>query len=837
MGTAPARFDDEPRAAWSVLRDEWRAEWSEISKARGAPGPLGEWFGWVSKLTTVVVTDVVLQSAADVELLVELVLAPARRHGGLVVVVADAALEDLDEAAFTEEGFGFPYSLERLRWLAASGRLMSGPRASFAPPVQALDAEQQAAVDAPDGVTQIIAPAGSGKSTVLVQRVLELRRRGTPANRILALTFNKDAAADLARRLADVGAGDVHARTFHSFGLQVIRDAGLVTRSTKFDPLSAQQLRRLSSLAKKHVGEAGVWLDPGDASARISEIKLRRRLLPDEFRASLPDDADGEQLTIAAFYELYEETLAELGRRDFDDMVFRAVRTLVDDPELRAAWQGRVDRVLVDEYQDIEPTQELLVRIIAAPQDDLFCVGDDDQTLYAFRRASVARILDFNEHYPSRHLVMLRTNYRCPGRIVAPSAELVGCNRVRFPKTIEAAADSRELGEVALMPVDRVNDAAAQIAASLTDAARGDVAILARVTSALRPIALAAAELGIKLAGPAQLFDVVGARRAVMAHLELLEQPREATADLVLEIGRTPARGINATAARTIAERLQDGASFEDAFVGAGRTPAKQLDAGALFTRLAELEDASDVVAALRDIGAIDRWYERADQYQSEQDSLELEELEALTVEARGVTAAVLLRRLRRQTEALAAVRDLEHGIELATIHRSKGREWPRVVLFACDEGTLPSALAMKASADEIRRGEGLEAERRLAYVAFTRAGARLEIFHDIRRPSRFLEEAGLRRRAPSKASSPAPRPRRARTTPTAVPPPHDPAKTIGPPASLEASPTPTPAETSPPEYEWLPGHLQQPSRRPPLPSAKPQPPARERWWRRRGKG
>jgi superfamily I DNA/RNA helicase len=148
----------------------------------------------------------------------------------------------------------------------------------------------------------------------------------------------------------------------------------------------------------------------------ISDCKLGLLLGPTEvdtrWRAGSP-----EQRTVAALYHLYEARLAERGWRDFDDLVYLAVRLLRTDAGARGRWQGRFTSVLVDEFQDIEPAQELMVRIAAAPQDSLLTVGDEDQTLYAWRRASVERIVAFDQAFPALARVALETNYRCPPRL------------------------------------------------------------------------------------------------------------------------------------------------------------------------------------------------------------------------------------------------------------------------------------------------------------------------------------------------------------------------------------------------------------------------------------
>jgi superfamily I DNA/RNA helicase len=288
-------------------------------------------------------------------------------------------------------------------------------------------------VNAHTGVVQVIAPAGSGKTAVLIARVCELLRRRVPAAEILCTTFNRDARVELEQRLSAAGVRSVAARTFHSIGWWLMREEGLARRNGVRDP-SFNQWRRLCALALR---ETGRWIDPADARATIGSIKLGLLATPREFAQQSDRHPDGE--TLALIYELYERQLAEAQLHDFDDLVLCAVRALREDGELRRRWQRRFSQVLVDEYQDIEPAQELLVRILAAPGDGFFCVGDEDQTLYGWRRASVRRIIELELAYPGLERISLVHNYRCPSDIVEASRRLIEHNEIRFPKRMHAA--------------------------------------------------------------------------------------------------------------------------------------------------------------------------------------------------------------------------------------------------------------------------------------------------------------------------------------------------------------------------------------------------------------
>jgi superfamily I DNA/RNA helicase len=342
------------------------------------------------------------------------------------------------------------------------------------------------------GVVQLIAPAGSGKTAVLVERVRELRRRGVPAGAIACVTFNRAAKTELGERLVAGGVGDVRALTFHGLGVMILKRAKIAREHIGEPTLG--QWRRLAALAKRAAGDDGVWLDPGHAKACLSDIKLGLLMNAAEYAASV----DGGAQAMAALYAAYEELQREEDGMDFDDLILGSLQLLRDDRRQRERWKQQWECLLVDEYQDIEPAQELLLRILAAPHDQLFCVGDEDQTLYAFRRASVERIICLDMLYPALQRIALEINYRCPAAVVTASARLIAHNSVRFPKRIDVAPGRADPGTITLLAIKIQIDAAADVARTLGGARRGEIVVLARTTNALRPVALACADAGAR---------------------------------------------------------------------------------------------------------------------------------------------------------------------------------------------------------------------------------------------------------------------------------------------------------------------------------------------------
>ncbi|MDA0170074.1 ATP-dependent helicase [Solirubrobacter taibaiensis] len=706
------------------------------------------------------VRGVRLRTLDDLTALHGYVLEPMWRCGGKLLVEADRKLTELDPADFVDPVFEHAYTLERALYAA---RQIWRPAPEPAPShedIPGLDAEQLRAVRARTGTLQIIAPAGSGKTTVLIQRIRELLRRGVPADRILATTFNRDAGAELAQRLQLAGVRGVEARTFHSLGLWILTSEGLARNGVR--QLSLGQWKRLCTLASR---DTGTWVDPADARAAISDIKLGQLRSVSEFV--------GDE-TIARIYARYE---AEKDFDDFDDLVLRAVRALRADAALRTRWQARFAHVLVDEYQDIEPAQELLIRILAAPQDALLAVGDDDQTLYGFRRASVRRMLELDRAYPGLERISLAHNYRCPPAVVEASRALIDHNAVRFPKRIEPAP-GRTGRRIELHEPATAVAGAARIASVLAQKQRGEVVVLARTSNLLRTVALACADAEVAISAPPGVFEPSGARMALEAHLRLCAEPGQARPADVAAVFRTPNRGLPYETDAQTAELLAAGLTFTRALAALradDRQRGKLDEAGRALDALGAITNAQRFIRYLRHRGGLDAHFEEHEAVFGGTEQIELEVLDQAEAEAEGLTVTDYLNLLERRTDALLSVRDDEHGIELTTIHRAKGRQWPRVELFACEEGQLPHRRALDVTPEQRAAGEGAEAERRLAYVAFTRAQERLSITSSVTAASRFLSEAGLTPQRPYEppkprpAPAPVPRPAKVQAAPKTV--------------------------------------------------------------------
>ena len=524
--------------------------------------------------------------------------------------------------------------------------------------------DQRAAATAPAGPILCIAPAGSGKTTTLIARIAWLVDGGADPAGITAIAFNKRAADELEGRLAatlrPLGRGRVRVRTFHALGREILREAGLPV-----EPLvdRAGLLRRLWPAA------------PAAGLRRLDTVISRLKL---DLRATAADVAgDPEAGPLARAYMTYEAALSETGGLDFDDLVARSLALVESDLAVQAVWRSRCAHLLVDEAQDLDRSQLDLALALAAPEDRIFFVGDDDQSIYGWRLADVRRVLALAGRLPGLRHVALTVNYRCPGPVVERAVRLVAHNRERFPKVVRAAQPTA--GRLILAPLQpEPAERARRILGSwpADDAPR---AVLARTNRELQPAAVAALEAG-------RPFRAPGVRLIVESALvdELLDRlERETpTATLLVRLGRL--RGI-----------VDDEARREETRAPADDDPDEPT--------------ASEVAAALLGWAAGFRT---------------LDELRSAIEERRN---------------ALAALRHDDAPLSLATAHGTKGLEFDDVAVIDMDVAAFPSARAL---AEALEPERALEEERRLAYVAWTRARQSLLLAYDPAAPSPFLLEA-----------------------------------------------------------------------------------------------
>jgi DNA helicase II / ATP-dependent DNA helicase PcrA len=630
--------------------------------------------------------------------------------------------------------------------------------------LQGLNDRQREAVVYGDGPLVVFAGAGSGKTRVITHRVAHLvaERRVKPW-RILAVTFTNKAAAEMRERLQllvpDGGARDLWVGTFHATCARLLRRYG--------EPIG--------------VRKDFVIYDDADQRSMITRIlrdlNLDERRYPPRMLASIINRAKNEAVSADEFaqepdheqivkdvYASYEQRMSASSALDFGDLIFRLVHGMRQEPALLAELQSRFDHLLVDEYQDTNRVQYLLLRAFADQHRNLCVVGDDDQSIYRFRGADRRNILEFSQQFPGAHVVKLEQNYRSTQRILRVANSVVRNNLAREPKTLWT--DNEEGSKVALLRCSDERDEAAlviklaQMLLENGNYARRDLALLYRTHAQSRVFeeALRFANMPYRVVGGLRFYDRAEVKD-LLAYLRVVHNPDDDVS--LLRIINTPARGIGKT---TIERLLEDasrhGGSVWKALHAAGQDPAH--NAGArkslekfrgLMVALRELSaDGAGPATLAREVLARTGYVQSLQAEDSVEADARIENLNEVLGsmveferEAEEPTVARFLELVTLQTDADRGD-DSKDSVTLMTVHAAKGLEFPVVMVAGLEEETFPHK-----GLGEDDEPEDLEEERRLAYVAFTRARQRLflsyaearRVYGELRyrRRSRFLDE------------------------------------------------------------------------------------------------
>jgi DNA helicase II / ATP-dependent DNA helicase PcrA len=601
-----------------------------------------------------------------------------------------------------------------------------------------LAADQLAAVRHRRGGARVIAPAGSGKTRVLTERLRHLvtDRRVHPGL-VTALAFNTKAAEQMRSRCADLlGSRGPHIRTLNSVGLWICNEYGRPVRTID-EPQVRDLLQRLFDIRRQ--ANTDTVLPYIDA---LSAIRLG--LAPPKRVEEVISDAVG----IAEGFDRYRSVLADANVVDFDEQIYRAIEILVTDPDARAACQAQCRLLLVDEFQDLNPAHMLLIRLLSAPTYDCFGVGDDDQVIYGYSGATPEFLIDFSTYFPGAGHHALEVNYRCPPAIVKAATELLSYNRDRLQKSIRAASGSADppissdasSGSGSLLVLGEPGPALTGRVIQLVEAWRDDgvaweqMVVLARVNSALLPVQVACVEAGIPCSAPldAKVLGRTGLRTA-LAYLRIGLDPQHISAGDLEQTIRRPSRGVYQKVVEMLTKRAMTSSTDVRRLASrlSGRDVPKLLSYADDLDAVVEacrVSTAAAVRAIREEVGlgetmdVLDGSRREADRSTHTDDLLALEAVAVLHPDA--ATFEPWLR------ETLASRHLQRDVVLLSTIHRIKGREWDHVIVFGASNGLLPHRL----SNDE-------EGERRVFHVAITRARRQAVILSDSEAPSAFLAE------------------------------------------------------------------------------------------------
>jgi len=628
-----------------------------------------------------------------------------------------------------------------------------------------LNAPQRDAVLHEGGPLLVLAGAGSGKTRVIIFRIARLLRDGVPAERILGMTFTNKAAREMRERLMLLAGRDgrgVTLSTFHSLGLSILKEehaaAGLRSGFCIYD--TSDQLSLVRELMRQ-VKVADRRLDAPRVLDLILKTKRERKK-----EVSL-DWGDDYELAAYDLYPRYCEQMRAFNAIDFDDLLLRAQDVLAD-PDIRQRWSEKYEQILVDEYQDTSPDQLELVQVLAGTERNVCVVGDDDQSIYAWRGASAENILVFGRHFKGAREIILDQNYRSTGNILAAANAVIANNKVRKQKRLWSALGAGE--PVSVITCADEEDEAMFVVETIgkliyDGAAREDIAVLyrANVQSRVFEETLALEHIPFRVVGGQAFFDRKEVRDA-LAFLSVVQNPRDEIA--LRRIVNTPPRGIGPASLERLAlygeehnqglwwalqsahdvpelpKAATQGAHELVSLLGPEVARAETLGA-------AELSSWADGLFArlrLRDavVGSDDAPSIAAKRLENLSEMAH--ELDRFAKRA-PVGEPALAAFLRASAMVRAPEEDDEKARErvtLMTLHGAKGLEFPYVFMVGVEEEYLPH----KRSLEE---GGELSEERRLCYVGMTRARrrlwlttARLRPRHGRlveRTPSRFLQE------------------------------------------------------------------------------------------------
>lgn len=615
-----------------------------------------------------------------------------------------------------------------------------------------------------DGPLLVIAGAGSGKTRVITAKVAHLIRHCALApQRIYAVTFTNKAAREMRERLGaelkGIDARGLSVSTFHTLGLQILREAhATVGLRPRFSILDADDSAGVLAEAVKKTRDARGM---AALQTQVSNWKTHA-VSPEAALAAAVDEATADA---ARAYAVYERSLLACNAVDFDDLIALPVKAFDSNPECLQAWQARVGYLLVDEYQDTNAAQYQLLRTLVGERARFTAVGDDDQSIYAWRGAAPQNLTLLRSHYPNLEVVALEQNYRSSGNILKAANALIANNPHVFEKRLWSALGPGD--ELRVLEASDEETEAERIVADilhrklLKGYKLGDFAVLYRGNHQARPLEkrLREAEVPYHLSGGTSFF-AHSEVRDVFAYLRLVTNPDDDAA--FLRICNTPRRELG----HTTLERLSEFASRSGiSLLAAAALPGIRVQVGeragrvlAVFTdwlhelaRAAERESATTVTRRVIDESDYRRWLEEQseDARTARRRNENVDELLALidrSVQrhpddadlAAVVARLTLIDRLERGEEDA-----VDGRVRLMTLHAAKGLEFPHVYLIGMEEGLLPH----KNSQGDA----GLEEERRLAYVGITRAQRTLSFSLARSRrvggervgtePSRFLTE------------------------------------------------------------------------------------------------
>lgn len=617
-----------------------------------------------------------------------------------------------------------------------------------------LNDQQFDVVQQGDGPVLVLAGAGSGKTRTITYRVAWLLEHGVDPRNVLLLTFTNKAAREMISRVEGLlgdSAQGLWAGTFHSVANRILRKyAPKLGFESNFSILDQEDARDLISLCVKELKINTKGKRFPSATVLQGMISYSRNS-----GASMPEMVESRHPRfiplindINAVAEAYERYKQANNSMDFDDLLLKLLLLLENDKQARENLAGQFQYVLVDEFQDTNHIQARIVQWLASVHKNIFVVGDDAQSIYSFRAADISNILQFPDSYPQAQTFHLTRNYRSTPEILNIANEVIASNTKQFKKSLEAVADSGELPK--FVPANSQSQEAHYIADQVSSLIRsgehhGEIAVLFRAAfhSQSLEFELMRRDINYEYRGGLKFFERAHVKDAV-AHLRLIHNTKDVSAWMrVLRIHP----GIGMVTAQKIAQAAAGVENIDDVFALMPVKGAKALQGWQLFLNLlrelrSSLQTPADYIRALAGSSVYKDYLEH--EYPNASERLDdLEQFIAFAEQYTNLQSFLDDVALTQEYGAREEDRDAENRIILSTVHQAKGLEWNHVFVINVAEGSFPHKNCVS--------DEEVEEERRLFYVAITRARNQLHLTYpqtsgrsyDYQQHSMFIDEIG----------------------------------------------------------------------------------------------
>lgn len=602
---------------------------------------------------------------------------------------------------------------------------------------------QKRAIAHLSGPMMVLAGPGSGKTSVTVERIAYMTKEcGISPASILVVTFSRAAAKEMKERFLKF-TGQEHSPvtfgTFHGVFYAILKQAyGFTAANILSEEEKNSILKELTLELAGELAEEGDFT--GELAKEISVVKGNRISLEHYYSSCCPDEV------FRQIYQGYRKECTARRKLDFDDMLLYCYELFQQRQDILKAWQNKFQYILVDEFQDINQLQYDIVRLLAKPENNLFIVGDDDQSIYHFRGARPEIMLNFTKDYPKAETVLLNVNYRCSKNILRTAMEVIGCNTRRFKKQLDTP--NEEGMPVTCKEFDNPREEYMCVVAALKKRMeRGEdllnTAILLRTNQESEGLINVLMEYQVPFTMKEQLPNLFRhwICRALLAYLEMAAGDR--SRKNFLEIMNRPNRYISREALNSSQINFNELREYYK-------------DKDWMCDRITTLETHLRILGTLSPFAAInfirkgmgfEEYLREYAQYRKIKPEELLETLDRIHESAKGMKTlakwqAYIEEYTKRLNEQARKQQDKKEGVTISTLHAVKGLEYDIVYILNVNEGSIPYRKAVLA--------EAVEEERRLFYVGMTRAKKKLVLayvkrqYEKEREPSRFLEETGL---------------------------------------------------------------------------------------------